>query len=113
MATPLPQDLRQRIVRAVEKGSSIRQAAARYEVSPSAAEKLMRRLRETASVPPDRVGGHRRPVLEPHQDLLRTLVEAKSGITRPEDPCRTAHPRNRGVGALDHSPDAQTHGSDA
>jgi transposase len=84
MTTPLSQDLRRRIVRAVERGSSIRQAAVRYEVSPSAAVKLMRRLRQTGSVRPDRVGGHRRPVLEPHQDLLRTLVEGKSGITLSE-----------------------------
>ena len=84
MTTPLSQDLRRRIVRAVEKGSSIRQAAVRYEVSPSAAVKLMRRLRQTGSVGPNRVGGHRRPVLEPHQDLLRTLVEGKSGITLSE-----------------------------
>jgi transposase len=33
MTTPLSQDLRRRIVRTVEKGSSIRQAAARYEWS--------------------------------------------------------------------------------
>jgi putative transposase len=84
MTTPLSQDLRRRIVRAVEKGSSIRQAAARYEVSPSAAVKLMRRLRETGSVRPERIGGHRRPMLEPHQDLLRSLVDAKSGITLAE-----------------------------
>jgi putative transposase len=84
MTTPLSQDLRRRIVRAVEKGSSIRQAAARYEVSPSAAVKLMRRLRQTGSVTPERIGGHRRPVLEPHQDLLRSLVESKSGITLAE-----------------------------
>jgi transposase len=84
MTAPLSQDLRRRIVRAVEKGSAIRQAAARYEVSPSAAVKLMRRLRETGSVTPDRIGGHRRPVLEPHQDLLRSLVEGKSGISLAE-----------------------------
>ncbi|WP_404294853.1 hypothetical protein ACD578_26580 (plasmid) [Microvirga sp. RSM25] len=81
--TVVPRPAR-RIVRAVEKGSSIRQVAARYEVSPSAAVKLMRRLRETGSVKPDRVGGHRRPVLEPHQELLRSLVEEKSGITLSE-----------------------------
>ena len=84
MTTPLSQDLRRRIVRAVGKGSSIRQAAARFEVSPSAAVKLMRRLRETGSVRPERIGGHRRPVLEPHQDLLRSLVDARSGITLAE-----------------------------
>jgi putative transposase len=47
MTKPLPQDLRRRIVRAVEKGSAIRQAAPRHEMIPSAAVKLMRRLRET------------------------------------------------------------------
>jgi putative transposase len=94
MTTPLSQDLRRRIVRAVEKGSSIRQAAARYEVSPSAAVKLMRRLRETGSAMPARIGGHRRAVLEPHQDLLRSLVESKSGITLSEI---QAELRSRGI----------------
>ncbi len=84
MTAPLSDDLRGRIVRAVEGGSSIRQAAARYEVSPSAAVKLMRRVRETGSLAPGRIGGHRRPVLEPHQDLLRSLVEAKPSITLAE-----------------------------
>ena len=81
MTAPLSQDLRERIVRAVEGGSSIRQAAVRYEVSPSAAVKLMRRVRETGSVAPGRIGGHRRRVLDPHQDLLRSLVDAKPAIT--------------------------------
>jgi transposase len=84
MTAPLSQDLRERIVRAAKGGSSIRQAAARYQVSPSAAVKLMRRVRETGSVAPDRIGGHRRPVLEAHQDLLRSLVEARPAITLAE-----------------------------
>ncbi len=40
MALPLSADLRARIVRAVGEGSSIRQAAVRFAVSPSAAIKL-------------------------------------------------------------------------
>jgi transposase len=84
MTVPLSQDLRRRIARAVANGSSIRQAATRYEVSPSAAVKLMQRVRKTGSLAPDRIGGHRRPVLEPHADLLRSLVAAKSGITLAE-----------------------------
>jgi len=40
MTAPLSQDLRRRIVRAVEAGRSARQAAERFEVSPSAAIKL-------------------------------------------------------------------------
>src|SRR3954464_5407392 len=94
MTAPLSLDLRRRIARAVAKGGSIRQAAARYEVSPSAAVKLMRRLRETGSVTPERIGGPRRPVLEAHQDLLRSLVEGKSSITLAEI---QAELRTRGI----------------
>ena len=74
-------DLRERIVRAVEKGSSIRQAALRFEVSPSAAVKLMRRVRESGSPAPARFGGHRRPILEEHEALFRSLLDAKPDIT--------------------------------
>ena len=81
MTAPLSQDLRRRIVRAVEGGSSIRQAARRFEVSPSAAIKLMQRVRETGSTAPAKIGGYRRPVLEPHADDLRALVSSKPGIT--------------------------------
>jgi transposase len=94
MTAPLSQDLRARIVRAVEGGSSIRQAATRYEVSPSAAVKLLRRVRETGSSAPDRIGGYRRPILEPHQDLLRSLVDAKPEITLAE---LQAELRSRGI----------------
>lgn len=59
-------------------------AVARYEVSPSAAVNLMRRLRESNSVTTERIGGHGRPVPAPHQDLLWSLVKAKSGITLSE-----------------------------
>jgi transposase len=81
MTAPASQDLRQRIVRAVAGGSSIRQAAARFAVSPSMAVKLMRRVRATGSTAPAQIGGHRRPLLAPHAALLRDLVAAKPGIT--------------------------------
>jgi len=48
----MSQDLRQRIVRAVAQGSSARRAAQRFEVSPSAAVKLMQRVRHTSSTAP-------------------------------------------------------------
>ncbi len=73
--------LRRRIVRAVETGRSARQAAERFEVSPSAAIKLMRRVRETGSPAPGQIGGHRRPMLEAHADLIRTLVGDHPRIT--------------------------------
>lgn len=84
MTAPISADLRRRIVRMVEGGSSIRQAAARFEVGASTAVKLMQRVRSTGSAAPGQIGGHRRPLLEPHADLLRSLVEAKRDITLAE-----------------------------
>jgi putative transposase len=43
MPAPLSRDMRERIVSAVAGGSSIRQAALLFDVSPSAAVKLRRR----------------------------------------------------------------------
>jgi transposase len=81
MPAPLSRDLRDRIIRAVAGGSSIRQAALRFDVSPSAAVKLMRRFRASGSPAPAHFGGHRRPILEPHEALVRSLLEAKSDIS--------------------------------
>ena len=81
MPAPLSLDLRDRIVRAVEGGSSIRQAAQRFDVSPSAAVKLIRRFRQSGSPAPARFGGHRRPILEPHAALLRSILDSKPDIS--------------------------------
>ena len=81
MTAPLSRDLRERIRRAVEGGSSIRQAAARFQVSASAAVKLMQRVRRTGSTAPAQIGGYRRPVLEAHAEDLRALVARQPGIT--------------------------------
>ncbi len=80
MTTPLSEDLRRRLVRAVDEGSSGRRAAVRFDVSASAAIKLVRRMRETGSTEPARVGGYRRPLLAGHGELLRELTMAKPGI---------------------------------
>ena len=81
MTAPLSQDLRERIVHAVEDGSTMQQAARRFAVSASAAIKLMQRMRQTGSTAPAKIGGHRRPILEPHADTLRALVASQPGIT--------------------------------
>ena len=71
MAAALSQDLRKRLVDEVEQGSSARQAAARFAVSASAAIKLVRRVRETGSTEPGKIGGHRKPLLAGHEDRPR------------------------------------------
>ena len=84
MPAPISMDLRLRIARAVERGSSIRAAAQRFAVSPSAAIKLMQRVRATGSAAPARYGGHRRPLLAPHEADLRKLVAATPDLTLAE-----------------------------
>ena len=81
MTAPLSRDLRERIARAVSAGSSIRQTAERFQVSPSAAIKLMQRVRQTGSTAPAKIGGYLRPLLEPYADVLRQLVSETKGIT--------------------------------
>jgi transposase len=84
MPAPISMDLRRRIVRAVESGSSIRAAARRFAVSSSAAIKLMQRVRTTGSAAPDRYGGYRRPVLEPYRAELERMVAATPDLTLAE-----------------------------
>src|ERR671910_3756055 len=95
MPAPISLDLRMRIVGAVGSGSSIRQAARRFAVSPSAAIKLMQRVRATGSAAPARYGGHRRPLLEAYEADLKQLVEATPDLTLAE--LQAAHQRCCGV----------------
>src|SRR3982750_1215373 len=81
MTAPLSQDLRERLLRAVEGGRTIRQAARRFAVSASAAIKLMQRVHQTGSTAPAKIGGYRRPLLEAHADDLRAIVSRQTGIT--------------------------------
>jgi putative transposase len=60
MGSPYSIDLRERVVRAVEKeGLSRRRAAARFGVSYSAAIEWVKRQRSTGSVKPGQMGGHK------------------------------------------------------
>jgi putative transposase len=60
MAKPYSMDLRERVVEAVERdGLSRNQAAARFGVAISTAIDWVNRYRQTGSVAPDQMGGHR------------------------------------------------------
>ena len=61
MAKPLSMDLRERAVRRVGTGQSVRAVAEQLSVSPSSVVKWSQRLRRTGSVAPGKMGGHRRP----------------------------------------------------
>ena len=84
MARALSSDLRERIVRAVEAGSSRRAAAHHFAVSESCAIKLLQRWTRTGSVAPSAIGGKKPFALAAHVDRVRTLVAAEPDITLEE-----------------------------
>jgi transposase len=82
MARPYSQDLRDRVIGAVEReGMSRRQAAQRFGVSESSAVKWLQRVRDSGVRAALAMGGHRRPVIEPHRDLVVAALAEKPDIT--------------------------------
>jgi transposase len=80
MGRPYSEDLRCRIVAAIEAGASRSAAARQFSVSPSCAIKLMQRLRRTGSIAPAPRG--KRPYsLAEQEGLVRELVTAQPDMT--------------------------------
>ena len=67
MTAPISNDLRERVVGAIEAGESCRSVAARFGVASSSAVKWSQRYRANGSVA---LGGHRKRVLEPHRAFI-------------------------------------------
>ena len=84
MAAALSGDLRGRIVAAVEGGSSVRRAAARFAVSPSYVAKVRARLRRTGEATPGPQRNHVAPRLAPLEGALRARVAAGTDATLAE-----------------------------
>jgi len=74
-------DLRERVVAAMQAGESCRRVAVRFGVAPSSVVKWTDRARRTGSVSPAQIGGYRRPLLEPHRDWLLAQVRNCPHVT--------------------------------
>jgi transposase len=74
-------DLRERAVAAMQSGESCRSVAARFGVAPSSVVKWTDRARRTGSVAPAKMGGYRRPILEPYRDWLLEQVRTCPHLT--------------------------------
>jgi len=81
MVRPLSNDLRERVVAAVAGGESCRSVARRFGVAVSSAVKWSSRLRATGSVAPAKMGGYRKPTLEPHRDFIVERIARTSHLT--------------------------------
>jgi putative transposase len=84
MPRPLSNDLRARIVRAVEDGASCNATARRFDVSASTVIKLMQAYRATGSYECKRMGGYRKAILAGHKDKVLALVAGTPDATLDE-----------------------------
>lgn len=85
MAEPLSEDLRKRLIAAVESGASRRAVADRFGVVASTVTKLVKHLKRTGSLSPARQGGDRRSDrIEVHAAEIKALIAASPDITLEE-----------------------------
>jgi putative transposase len=81
MTRALSNDLRERVVSAVLRGQSSRAVAARFGVAVSSAVKWAQRYRATGSVTPGKMGGHRKPILDPHRAFIVERIRQTPHLT--------------------------------
>ncbi len=96
MARSLSEDLRVRVIEAVEAGASRRQAAARFGVGASSAIRWVDRWRKTGERGARKQGGDRRSRLKAHRAVVLGLIEERPDLTIEE--VRAAL-RDRGISA--------------
>lgn len=77
-------DLRERVVKAVDAGASCRSAARRFGVAPSSAVKWVTRWRARGEISPTSQRGRTRSPLHAHRAWLLDQVEAYPGLTLAE-----------------------------
>jgi len=83
MPKPYSQDLRMRVVEAVEGGASRREVAELYEISPSVVVIWMQRWSETGSIEAKPSGGSVSP-LDEHAEFLLVLIVEQPDLTLDE-----------------------------
>jgi len=81
MTKPYSNDFRERVVAAIGAGESCRSVANRFGVAVSSVVKWSQRYRETGSVAPGKMGGHRRPILNAHRDFILERIRQTPHLT--------------------------------
>jgi transposase len=91
MTAPLSNDLRLRVVMAVEGGLSRRAAAARFDVSIASAVRWYQRFKRTGSIEPDAIGGDRHSHrVEAHAAKVFGWIDEQRDLTLVEIAARLA-----------------------
>ena len=90
MWKPYSDDLRERVVAAIEAGQTRVQVAKLYNMALSTVGGFIKRKRETGRVSPDKFGGYKTFALEPHTALVKELVAEQPDSTLAELQVRLA-----------------------
>ena len=93
MAKPYSEDLRRRVVEAIESGAIIPDAAEQCGVSISSVVRFLKLHRDMGSVSAAKFGGYKDFVLAEHEELVRSLIEEQPDITLAELKARLAKKR--------------------
>ncbi len=81
MPKPYSQDLRDRVIGAVEGGSSARAAGRLFGVSESVAIKWVDRWRQTGSAAAKQMGGYKRSPLDDQADVVLGILTERPDLT--------------------------------
>ena len=90
MAKPYSEDLRRRVVEAIDDGATRPDAAEQCGVSISCGGRCLKLHRNTGSVSAAKFGGYKEFVLAAHEELVRKLVAEQPDITLAELKVRLA-----------------------
>ncbi len=84
MGKPYSDDLRERVIAAIDAGHTREEASEIYNMALSTVGGFIKRKRETGSVSPDKFGGYKTFSLAPHIDLVKELVAQQPDSTLAE-----------------------------
>ena len=90
MGKPYSDDLRQRVIVAIEAGHTRAEVAELFNLALSTVGGFIRRKRDRGSVSPEKFGGYKTFLLEPHTDLVKELVAEQPDSTLAELQARLA-----------------------
>src|SRR5260370_37722128 len=90
MAKPYSEDLRRRVVEAIDGGATIPEAAEQCGVSISSVVRFLRLHRDTGSVGAAKFGGYKEVVLASHEGVDRSWIVEQPDITLAELDARLA-----------------------
>jgi len=77
MTRPYSEDIRERALRRADAGETVRSIAEALQISPSCVTKWKNLRRETGSLSPGKIGGHKKPVLSgANADWLRKRIRS-------------------------------------